>query len=191
MNFKNSYNFFQWFRENLVDMPSLNLTTLWRLFKPSQCSMSKVCLTEKWLFVLTSLQVLLLRKWLNYHPGYPKVLVGLVWVWVLVAILWLKLPRICPDLQTKAMLDRLPHLGKIIFNYLLLEVVSFMLKKLRASPACSRIFFSLFMNVIFYILHKYFNFFGDAKTVDYYFCSCQACLLNLVYTTVCRTTTYL
>ena len=49
--------FFNNFRENLVDMPSLNLTTLWRPFKPSQCSMNKVCLTEKWLYVLTNLQV--------------------------------------------------------------------------------------------------------------------------------------
>ena len=52
-------------------MLSLNLTTLLRPFKPSQCSMKKICLTEKCVLNLTSLQVTYLISYKILKPNLP------------------------------------------------------------------------------------------------------------------------
>ena len=63
--------FFNNSRENLMDMLSLNLTTLLKPFKPSQCSMKKICLTEKCVLNLTSLQVTYLISYKILKPNLP------------------------------------------------------------------------------------------------------------------------
>ena len=52
-------------------MLSLNLTTLLKPFKPSQCSMKKICLTEKCVLNLTSLQVTYLISYKILKPNLP------------------------------------------------------------------------------------------------------------------------